>query len=139
MDFKISMSDVADDAVRRAIAAPLVSYNEAQAGPSGHRPLVLSVTDQAGAVIGGLWGATGYGWLYTQLLLVPERLRGQGMGSRLMADAEAEAMKRGCRNAWVDTQFGAKPFYERLGYSVFGELGDYPPGFARSFLRKQLG
>jgi hypothetical protein len=38
----------------------------------------------------------------------------------------------------VDTQFGARPFYERLGYSVFGELPDYPPGFSRVFLRKSL-
>jgi GNAT superfamily N-acetyltransferase len=138
MDFKITLSDVADDALRRAIAAPLVAYNEAQAGPGGHRPLVLTVSEATGAVIGGLWGATGYGWLYTQLLLVPDSLRGQGVGTRLMREAEAEAVKRGCLNAWVDTQFGARPFYERLGYTVFGELADYPPGFARSFLRKRL-
>jgi len=138
MDFKITLSDVADDTLRRAIAAPLVAYNEAQAGPSGHRPLVLTVADATGAVIGGLWGATGYGWLYTQLLLVPQSLRGQGLGSRLMRQAEGEALQRGCANAWVDTQFGARPFYERLGYTVFGELDDYPPGFARSFLRKRL-
>jgi GNAT superfamily N-acetyltransferase len=138
MDFKITLSDVADEAVRRAISAPLVTYNEAQAGPSGHRPLVLTVLDTSGAVIGGLWGSTAYGWLYTQLLLVPKNLRSQGVGKRLMDDAETEAVKRGCQNAWVDTQFGARPFYERLGYTVFGELADYPPGFSRSFLRKRL-
>jgi hypothetical protein len=38
----------------------------------------------------------------------------------------------------VDTQFGARAFYEGLGYTVFGELSDYPPGFSRSFLRKPL-
>jgi GNAT superfamily N-acetyltransferase len=139
MDFKIKLSDVADEAVRRAISAPLVTYNAAQTGPSGHRPLVLTITDATGAVIGGLWGATGYGWLYTQLLLVPESLRGQGVGTRLMCEAEAEAMQRACRNAWVDTQFGAREFYERLGYTLFGQLEDYPPGFSRSFLRKRLG
>lgn len=138
MDFSITLSDVADEAVRRAMAAPLISYNEAQAGPSGHRSLVLTVQDASGAVIGGLWGASAYGWLYTQLLLVPERLRGQGLGSKLMRQAEAEAIQRGCRNAWVDTQFGARAFYERLGYTVFGELSDYPPGFKRSFLKKPL-
>ena len=138
MDFKITLSDVADDALRRAIAAPLVAYNEAQAGPSGHRPLVLTVADATGAVIGGLWGATGYGWLYTQLLLVPESLRGQGVGSRLMREAEAEAARRGCLNAWVDTQFGAREFYERLGYALFGQLANYPPGISRNFLRKSL-
>ena len=138
MDFSITLSDVADEAVRRAITAPLLAYNEAQAGPGGHRPLVLTLADATGLVTGGLWGATGYGWLYTQLLLVPDSLRSQGLGSRLMREAEAEAVKRGCANAWVDTQFGAREFYLRLGYTVFGELSNYPPGFSRSFLCKRL-
>jgi GNAT superfamily N-acetyltransferase len=138
MDYTVTLSDLADEQVRRALAAPLIRYNEAQAGPSQHRPLVLAIRDSSDAVIGGLWGATGYGWLYTQLLVVPDGLRGQGLGGRLMRDAEAEAARRGCRHAWVDTQFGARPFYERLGYSMFGELPDYPPGFSRVFLRKSL-
>ena len=29
-------------------------------------------------------------------------------------------------------------FYERLGYTVFGELADYPPGYTRTFLKKSL-
>ena len=41
---------------------------------------MIAVRDSANAVIGGLWGSTGYGWLYTQMLLVPEALRGQGLG-----------------------------------------------------------
>jgi hypothetical protein len=56
-----------------------------------------------------------------------------------MQHAEQEALQRGCGNAWVDTQFGARGFYERLGYECFGELPDYPPGFSRTFLRKALG
>lgn len=138
MEYTLELSDVVDDQVRKAIAAPLLQYNEAQAGPSQHRLLVLVIRDSAGAVIGGLWAATGYGWLYTQLLAVPESLRGQGVGMRLMQQAEEEAARRGCHHAWVDTQFGARPFYERLGYVVFGELPDYPPGFSRTFLKKTL-
>ena len=138
MNYTLALSDVADEPLRKAIAAPLLRYNEAQAGPSRHRPLVLVIRDNAGAVIGGLWGATGYGWLYTQLLAVPESLRGRGVGTRLMQQAEQEAANRGCHHAWVDTQFGARPFYERLGYEVFGELPEYPPGFNRTFLKKSL-
>jgi GNAT superfamily N-acetyltransferase len=138
MDYKIALSDVADDQLRKAIAAPLVQYNEAQAGPGHYRPLVLVLRDSSDAVIGGLWASTGYGWLYTQMLMVPAGLRGQGMGKRLMQQAEEEARRRGCHHAWVDTQFGARPFYERLGYTVFGELTDYPPGFSRTFLKKTL-
>jgi len=138
MDYTVQLSDVAVDAVRQAIAGPLIRYNEALAGPGQYRPLVLALRDASDALVGGLWASTGYGWLYTQMLLVPDSLRGQGVGQRLMREAEEEARRRGCHHAWVDTQFGARPFYERLGYTVFGELPDYPPGFTRSFLQKAL-
>jgi GNAT superfamily N-acetyltransferase len=135
---KIELIAQPDDALRRAIAAPLSAYNDPIGGPSGHRSLALAVRDDSGGVCGGLWGHTAYGWLYTQLLAVPEAERGQGLGRALMLAAEAEALQRGCKQAWVDTIFGARGFYERLGYTVFGELPDHPPGFTRSFLQKAL-
>lgn len=125
-----------DEALRRAIASPLLSFNEAQAGPSGHLLLALALRDAQGMVIGGLWGSTSYGWLYTQALAVPEHARGQGLGRALMLEAEAQARQRGCHAAWVDTIFGARGFYESLGYRVFGELADHPAGHTRSFLQK---
>jgi len=136
---KIELVTEPDEALRRAIAAPLLAFNESQAGPSGHRTLALAVHEADGAVCGGLWGATGYGWLYTQLLAVPAHARGRGLGRELVLAAEREARLRGCLHAWVDTQFGARGFYERLGYTVFGELPGYPAGFTRSFLKKALG
>ena len=139
-DFSLHLSDVADEEVRRAIAAPLVRYNESRAGPSANRPLVIEVRDANGAIVGGLWGATAYGWLFTQLLVVPESSRGQGLGRRLMLLAEEEATKRGCHAAWLDTfEFQAKAFYERIWYSCFGTLPDFPKGSTRYFMRKELG
>ena len=130
--------DTPDDTLRARIAAPLLAFNSALAGPSGHRSLVLVLRTDDGHVAGGLWGATAHGWLYTQMLVVPETARGQGLGAQLMRQAEALACERGCIGAWVDTQFGARGFYERLGYAAFGELPDYPPGFSRTFLFKRL-
>lgn len=136
--FALQVTDNAEDEIRRSIATALVQYNVKIAGPSQQRPLVVVVRNRANAVIGGLWGATGYGWLYTQMLLVPEGLRGQGLGRTIMQRAEQEALERGCQAAWLDTQFGARGFYEALGYQCFGELADYPPGFSRTFLKKSL-
>lgn len=135
----LELGDVADEALRQAIVTPLVAFNTAMAGPGQGRPLVIAVRDAQGAVIGGLWGSTGYRWLFTQLLVVPEACRGTGLGRRLMGLAEDEARARGCHGAWLDTfEFQARGFYERLGYTCFGELADYPPGYRRWFMKKSL-
>jgi len=137
MDFALDLSDVADDDVHQAILLPLRAYNASKAGTSKGRPLVIAVRDSAGAVLGGLWGSTSYEWLYIELLVVPETLRGQGLGRKIMTMAHDEAIARGCRGAWLDTfEFQARGFYEGLGYHVFGEIPDYPPGYSRFFLRK---
>ena len=139
MQYTLSLTDVADEEDRQAIVAPLVDYNASQAGPSRNRPLVVLVKDHDGAVMGGLWGHTGYEWLFTQLLVVPERLRGRGVGSEVMRLAEHEAIARGCTGAWLDTfEFQARGFYERIGYTCFGELNDYPMGYSRFFMKKTL-
>jgi hypothetical protein len=40
---------------------------------------------------------------------------------------------------YFDTfESGAAQFYERCGFSRFGQINDFPPGFARAFLYKKL-
>lgn len=139
MDYTLALTDVADEAIRQAVLAPLAAYNIDRAGPSQGRPIAVLVKDGSDTVIGGLWGHTGYEWLFTQLLVVPEALRGRGVGSEIMRMAENEAARRGCHGAWLDTfEFQARGFYERLGYTCFGELPNYPTGFSRFFMQKAL-
>ena len=139
MNYTIDLSDVANEQVRNEIVAPLIAYNISKAGPNDGRPLVITLRDSHNKIIGGLWGNTGFQWLFTQLLLVPESLRGRGLGADLMRRAEAEAVDRGCHGAWLDTfEFQARGFYERIGYECFGQLPDYPPGFSRFFMKKSL-
>ena len=67
------------------------------------------------------------------------RIRRTGLGRKILIEAEREAIIRGCRGAWLDTySFQARGFYERLGYTVFGMIDDYPPGQQRVFLYKKL-
>ena len=139
MEYKLDLTDEADEAVRKEIVAPLVEYNRSKAGPSNGRPLVITLRDSSNTIIGGLWGNTGFQWLFTQLLVVPEGLRGRGVGGQLMGMAEAEAAGRGCHGAWLDTfEFQARSFYERLGYECFAQLPEYPAGFSRYFMKKSL-
>ncbi len=79
------------------------------------------------------------GFCSSSIRLAPSHRR-HGLGSRLLAEAEAEALRRGCRMAWLDTfDFQARMFYERHGYTVFGELGGLPNGHCRHFMSKRLG
>lgn len=139
VNVSIRLTDVADKAIRDAIVGPLVAFNAAKTGGDDYRPLVLMLEDTSGRVVGGLWGRTEYAWLFVELLFVPETLRGKGLGAELMSRAEREAVSRGCHSAWLDTfEFQARGFYERLGYTSFGQLSDYPPGFSRYFMKKVL-
>ncbi len=108
-------------------------------GPAQPRLLVIPIRGNDGTLAGGFWGATMFEWLHVGLLFVPESLRGQGVGAALMATAEDEARKRGCRGAFVDTfSFQAAPFYEKLGYVRFGTLEDYPPGHSQIYFSKRF-
>lgn len=56
-----------------------------------------------------------------------------------MQRAEEEARVRGCRQMWLDTYaFQARPFYERLGFEVFGQIDGPAPIFPRYFMQKLL-
>ncbi len=65
---------------------------------------------------------------------------GQGIGARMLQLAEAEAIRRGCQYAYVDTMdYQAPDFYQRLGYTIAGQLDDWDShGHAKLFLVKKL-
>jgi GNAT superfamily N-acetyltransferase len=138
---KITLTDTPTPEMWKAIADRLGAFNRSHVGdPYAPRPLVLLISDpDGGEIVGGLHGSTGYSYLYVNLLFIPESMRRGGIGRRLMMEAEAEAIRRGCHAAVLDTfSFQARGFYEKLGYSVFGTLDDYPPGHSRFYLTKRL-
>ena len=129
-------------ALRKPIFDRIDQYNDAVTGiVEPAQPFALVLRDPASqAVTGGLWAISYYGWLFVELLVLPEERRGQGLGTRLMREAESAARERGCTGIWLDTfSFQARGFYEKLGYTVFGRLDDYPPGQSRFWLQKRLG
>lgn len=91
-----------------------------------------------GQTVGGLSGKTYLDWLYVETLWIAEEYRGMGHGRELMMRAEEEALKRSCIGSHLDTfSFQALEFYQKLGFSVFGKIEDYPPGETRFYLRKR--
>jgi GNAT superfamily N-acetyltransferase len=140
MAFEIVAPAVASEVDREAILSPLIRFNDQQAGEARHSEFALLVRDAAGETVGGLWARLAYDWVFVELLVVPEAARGQGLGTALMVRAEMRARDLGCVGIWLDTfSFQARPFYERLGYSVFATIPDHPRGAERYFLRKILG
>ncbi|MCI0305365.1 GNAT family N-acetyltransferase [Cronobacter sakazakii] len=55
----------------------------------------------------------------------------------LMAMAEAEGRKRGCKRVFVDTfSFQAPDFYRKQGYDLYGVAPDYRDGHSRFYFSK---
>ena len=83
-------------------------------------------------------GVTNMGMVEIRGFWVDADLRGRGIGTALMNAVEAEAIRRNCTRATLDTySWQALEFYTRLGYVVFGTL-DYPNGTARHHMVKEL-
>jgi len=136
---RITVADPALPEHRAAVLAPLQAYNVAQAGDPQARLVAILLEDDAGTAEGGLWGRIAFGWLFVELLGLPDAARGQGWGRTLMERAEAIARAAGCVGIWLDTyDFQAPGFYEKLGFVQFGAIADYPPGHTRHFYQKRL-
>jgi len=102
--------------------------------------VTIVARDEDGEVAGAGLGEAGRGWLHVSVVWVDEPFRGRRIGTQLVAAMEAEASRHGCRSAYLDTfSYQARPFYEKLGYAVFGTLEDYPPGHRRFYMCKRLG
>jgi len=136
--FRLTIEEAPTRADRAFIDQALDDFN-AERWP-GHpiERVGVMLRDADGGLVAGLDGVAYGGWLFVNNLWVSEPLRRRGVGRTLVAEAEREALKRGCHSAWLDTfSFQAPEFYPKLGYEIFATL-DYPPAHRRYFLRKRL-
>jgi GNAT superfamily N-acetyltransferase len=137
---KLSLEATLDPAVVHELHDRINTHNMDITGDRAYRPLYAILRDEQGVVKGGLLADLWGGWMHVNFLWVAEELRGQGYGTRLVAEAEREARAAGCRGSYLETfSFQARPFYEKQGYTVIASLPDYPAGHTYYFLRKFLG
>ena len=126
-----------DDA--RVVHDGLLEFNRAVIGAPREVQLGVFVRDTSGRVVGGLLGHVRWKWVYVAKLWLPDELRGQGIGTRVMREVEEYARGHQCHGIYLDTfEYQALPFYEGLGYEQFGVLEGYPPGYRQFHLRKAL-
>ncbi|MFM9923747.1 GNAT family N-acetyltransferase [Variovorax sp. H27-G14] len=97
----------------------------------------LNARDDSGRVLGGLRGFVFLYWLCIEVLFVEEDVRGTGLGSRLLAEAERQAIALGAKNAKLDTfEWQARAFYIKHGYEEYARIDDYTPGFYLAYMKK---
>ena len=114
MDAQIAVTDSPAEAERETVLRGLIAFNTERAGPLEMRPLAVILRDPGtGHPLGGLIGRTTRDWFFVEMFHLPAEARGQGTGRRILIAAEEEALRRGCRYAWLDTfSFQARGFYE---------------------------
>lgn len=139
MALRITIPETPSEADERAVLAVLREHNERAGGPSGYRPIAVLLKGEGDATVGGLSGWISYDWMFVEYLAVPADRRSQGLGTRLMDEAERLAREAGCAGVWLDTyDFQALDFYRKRGFEVFGTIRDHPVGQNRYFLQKRL-
>lgn len=124
--------------IRKGMLAYHASKGHKRKEVDDYFSIVIKTTNAktvGGIVVSFRWGA-----MHIETLWIDEALRNKGWGKRLIEEAEKEAVRRKCHLSYTDTfSWQAPQFYEKLGYTLFGKLHDYPRGNALSYYVKRLG
>lgn len=117
----------------------IYELNASRSGIADARLLAIILREGREEIVGGLYGWTWGECCEIKTLWVHQHWRGQGLGTRLMMAAEAEACRRGAAQIVLSTHsFQAPDFYRRLGFEPVGQVEDYPVGHRSIYLRKRL-
>jgi GNAT superfamily N-acetyltransferase len=135
----IAVSDQLADEDQLELDRLVDSHNLERSGIQDARLLSIMLRLRAGALFAGLHGYTWGGYCEVKSLWVAKERRGKGLGSLLLASAEREAQRRGCRRVLLTTHsFQAPDFYFRHGYREIANIADCPVGHAYMLMSKDL-
>ncbi|NCE65191.1 GNAT family N-acetyltransferase [Pseudoflavonifractor sp. 524-17] len=99
--------------------------------------LSLCVREE-GAVVAGIVARLLVDCIYVELLWVAEPYRKQGLGRRLLEEAETRGRILGARRMELDTfSFQALDYYPRLGFRCFARVEPYSGPYSRSYFLKE--
>ena len=139
--FTIS-EDKSEDAMK-VLDKGLGGYVKEKAGESIERypgfRVKLAIRDDYGQIIGGLSAFTAFGVLHIELMWIDAKLRRQGLGRRLLTEAEKIAKEKGAVSGltWV-LSFNSPEFFQKCGYEVFGVSDGYPDPIKEYYLKKRF-
>jgi len=117
----------------------LYEFNRAATGITDGQSLGVFLRDATQSIVAAAAGHTWGGTCELRQVWVSEPLRRQGIGRDLLAEAELEAVRRGCVQIILTTHsFQAPEFYEKLGFEPISEVAEYPRGYSQVVFRKRL-
>lgn len=135
----IQLEEQPSDAELGFLYSRVRQFNRAVGGHEAPRPVACFLRDGVGEIVGGVGGELWGQALHVSALWVADSHRGQGHGAALLRTLESHAVQAGYALAYVETlSYQARPFYEKQGYRVFGELDEIAEGCTLYFLRKDL-
>jgi len=127
------------DALRQEVRHHLKAYNSKYLETHDDIDIVFDERDAQGKLLGGLACKIVGQWMEIDYLWVESSTRYKGLGSQMLIEAEAEAIKRGCKYAILFTySFQAKPFYEKHGYELAFVQKHYPLNNVKYHMIKTL-
>ncbi len=141
MDIEVTSTPERDDLA--VLSRGIQSYNQRflpdEVALEADNYFAVFARDAHGQVCGGIRANAFWDYCIIELLWLADNCRGHGVGRQLLEAAEAHALAQGFSAVRVETlDFQAKPFYEKLGYTVYGELADHPKGHTTYCLVKRL-
>ena len=145
----IVFNDTNSEERRELITNKLFKFNQAQSKQvvecdllKTNKPTFIEVYAEVKPqrLVGGLISYIDWGqWLYIDIIWVDADYRKKGRGKYLIKSAEQKAKNKDIKRARLYTfDFQALPFYEKLGYTVYGKLDDFPEGHTAYYLKKIL-
>ena len=138
---KIKVTDEIDQESHDTVIQLLLEYNLSKTQEFKNeinKPIEIIARNEQNEIIGGLYGRSIWGTLEVKTLVVKLENRNQGIGRKLITEAEKEAINRNCRYISLDTfSFQAPGFYEKLGFEKIGTETDFPKGFEKYYYRKK--
>lgn len=128
-----------DQATKRMVLNGLFEANVQSTGDGRFDAVFVTARDAASALVGGVMGEAYWGWVNFTAVWVDPAHRRRGLASRMLMAAEAQAVRLGYTQAYLDTfSFQCPGLYLRAGYEVCGQLEGFPAGGTRWFMRKAL-
>lgn len=136
LTWETTQSPAAADAER--VTEGVFSHGRSLAKDGQAQPLACFAR-RDGVVVAGAVGRTEYRRLFVASLWVSEPLRHRGLGSETLLRLEAEAARRGCSSALLETLSDpAAGLYARLGYQTLAVIEEYVGPFHRHIMLKRL-